>query len=172
MYTRLGNLLKEREVINVAKKKEILLTSEGFLELEAELNVLKTVDRPTIIEAIKDARAQGDLSENADYAAARNRQSEVEGRITDLEYMLDNAKIIEKKATNKVDMGSVVTITYMEDNEEEEYTIVGSMEADPFENKISNESPIGKSIMQKKVGDIISVESPTGNYQIKIVKIA
>ena len=156
----------------MVKKKEILLTSEGFLELEAELSVLKTVERPTIIEAIKDARAQGDLSENADYAAARDRQAEVESRIADLEYMLENAKIIEKKDTNKVDMGSVVTIAYMEDNEEEEYKIVGSMEADPFENKISNESPIGMSIMQKKVGDIISVESPTGSYQIKIVKIA
>jgi len=156
----------------MAKKKEILLTSEGFLELEAELNELKTVERPTIIEAIKDARAQGDLSENADYAAARDRQAEVEGRIADLEYMLENAKIIEKKDTNAVDMGSIVTIVYMEDNEEEEYTIVGSMEADPFENKISNESPIGMAIMHKKVGDIISVESPTGSYQIKIVKIA
>lgn len=156
----------------MAAKKEILLTSEGFLELETELNQLKTVERPTIIEAIKDARAQGDLSENADYAAARDKQAEVESRIADLEYMLENAKIIEKKKTNAVDMGSTVTIAYMEDNEEEEYKIVGSMEADPFANKISNESPIGMSIMGKKVGDIISVESPTGSYQIKVVKIA
>ena len=156
----------------MARNKEILLTSEGFLELEAELNELKTVERPSIIEAIKDARAQGDLSENADYAAARDRQAEVEGRIADLEYMLDNAKIIERKNADVVDMGAVVTISYMEDDEEEEYTIVGSMEADPFENKISNESPIGQAIMAKKVNDVISVVSPTGSYQIKIVKIA
>ena len=153
-------------------RKEILLTSEGFLEIEAELNKLKTVERPTIIEAIKDARAQGDLSENADYSAARDRQAEIESRITDLEYMIENAKIIEKSCNSAVNMGSIVTIVYMEDNEEEKYKIVGSMEADPFENKISNESPIGKAIMNKKVDDIISVESPTGNYQIKIVNIA
>lgn len=153
-------------------KKEILLTSEGFLELETELNILKTERRPAIIEAIKDARAQGDLSENADYDAARTEQAEVESKIAELEYMLDNAKIIEKRKTNTVDLGSNVLIEYVDDNEQEEYTIVGSMEADPFENKISNESPIGKSIIGKKVDDTISVESPTGSYQIKIVKIS
>jgi len=153
-------------------KKEILLTSEGFLELENELNQLKTVDRPAIIEAIKEARSQGDLSENADYAAARDKQAEVESRINNLEYMLENAKIIEKKKSSTINMGSTVTISYIEDNEEEVYKIVGSMEADPFNNKISNESPIGNAIMGKKVGDTISVESPTGNYEIKIVKIA
>ncbi len=153
-------------------KKEILLTSEGFLELETELNILKTERRPAIIEAIKDARAQGDLSENADYDAARTEQAEVESKIAELEYMLDNAKIIEKRKTNTVDLGSNVLIEYVDDNEQEEYTIVGSMEADPFENKISNESPIGKSIIGKKVDDTLSVESPTGSYQIKIVKIS
>ncbi|MDD4705835.1 MAG: transcription elongation factor GreA [Bacilli bacterium] len=153
-------------------RKEIHLTSEGFLELETELNILKTERRPQIIEAIKEARAQGDLSENADYDAARNEQAEVESRITELEYMLSNAKIIEKKETNGVvDLGSTVIIEYVEDKETEEYQIVGSMEADPFENKISNESPIGKAIINKKVGDIISVESPTGSYNIKIIKI-
>lgn len=153
-------------------KKEFLLTTEGFLELETELNCLKTERRPLIIEAIKDARAQGDLSENADYDAARTEQAEVESRIAELEYMLGNAKIIEKKATDKVDMGSHIVIEYMDDNSTEEYQIVGSMEADPFENKVSNESPIGKAVFNKKVGDTISVESPTGAYQIKIVKIA
>jgi len=103
-------------------KKEILLTSKGFLELEEELNELKTVERPQIIEAIKDARAQGDLSENADYAAARDRQAEVEGRIAELEYMLENAKIIEqKKKSSTVDLGSSVTIEYVQDKEKEEY---------------------------------------------------
>ena len=154
------------------QKNEILLTSEGFLELETELNNLKTVERPRIIEAIKEARAQGDLSENADYDAARDEQAKIEARITELEYKLENAKIIEKASGDVVAVGTTVTVKYVEDDDEEEYSIVGSMEADPFENKISNESPIGKAIMNRRVGDIISVESPTGSYDIKIVKIA
>ena len=131
-------------------KKDILLTSEGFLELEEELNNLKNVRRPRVIEAIKDARAQGDLSENADYDAARNEQAEVEGRIKQIEFMLANAQIIEKSSNHTVDLGSTVTISYVDDDEEEVYSIVGRMEADPFENKISNESPIGKAIIGKK----------------------
>lgn len=153
-------------------KKDILLTSEGFLELEEELNELKNVRRPRVIEAIKDARAQGDLSENADYDAARTEQAEVEGRIKELEFMLANATIIEKKDSHLIDVGSTVTISYVEDDEEEVYHIVGRMEADPFENKISNESPIGKAILGKKEGDMVEIASPTGSYQIKIVKIA
>ncbi len=154
------------------QKKEFLLTSEGFLELETELNKLKNNERPRIIEAIKEARAQGDLSENADYDAARDEQAKIEARIQELEYMLEHAKIIEKKSGDIVSVGTTVTVKYVDDDEEEIYSIVGSMEADPFENKISNESPIGKAIMNKKVGDLISVESPNGSYEIKIVKIA
>lgn len=154
------------------QKREFLLTSEGFLELETELNNLKNEDRPRIIEAIKEARAQGDLSENADYDAARDEQAKIEARIQELEYMLEHAKIIEKASGDKVEVGTTVTVNYVDDDEEEIYSIVGSMEADPFENKISNESPIGKAIMHKKVGDVISVESPNGSYDIKIVKIA
>lgn len=153
-------------------KKEFLLTSEGFLDLETELNNLKNNDRPRIIEAIKEARAQGDLSENADYDAARDEQAKIEARIQELEYMLEHAKIIEKKSGDIVSVGTTVTVKYVDDDEEEVYSIVGSMEADPFENKISNESPIGKAIMNKKVGDTISVESPNGAYDIKIVGIA
>jgi len=154
------------------QKREFLLTSEGFLELETELNKLKSEDRPRIIEAIKEARAQGDLSENADYDAAREEQAKIEARIQELEYMLEHAKIIEKVSGDKVMVGTTVTVQYVDDDEEEEYSIVGSMEADPFENKISNESPIGKAIMDRRVGDVISVESPNGSYDIKIVKIA
>ena len=152
--------------------KERLLTSEGFLELETELNNLKTVERPRIIEAIKEARAQGDLSENAEYDAARTEQAIVESRIKDLEAMLERAVVITKVDTDVVSIGTKVTLEYVEDEDTEEYSIVGSMEADPFENKISNESPIGKAIMDRRVGDIISVESPNGSYEIKIVKIA
>ena len=154
------------------QKKEFLLTSEGYLDLKTELNTLKSEDRPRIIEAIKEARAQGDLSENADYDAARDEQAKIEARIQELEYMLEHAKIIEKSSGDKVSVGTTVTVKYVDDDEEEVYSIVGSMEADPFENKISNESPIGKAIMDKKVGDTISVESPNGAYDIKIVKIA
>ena len=154
------------------QKREFLLTSEGFLELETELNKLKSEDRPRIIEAIKEARAQGDLSENADYDAARDEQAKIEARIQELEYMLEHAKIIEKVSGDKVAVGTTVTVQYVDDDEKEEYSIVGSMEADPFENKISNESPIGKAIMDRRVGDVISVESPNGSYDIKIVKIA
>ena len=153
-------------------KKDILLTSDGFLELEEELNELKNVRRPKVIEAIKDARSQGDLSENADYDAARNEQAEVEGRIKELEFMLANATIIEKKNSHTVDVGSTVTIKYVDDDEEEVYHIVGRMEADPFENKISNESPIGKAIINKSEGDTVEISSPTGSYQIKIVSVA
>ncbi len=152
-------------------KKEFLLTSEGFLDLETELNELKNVRRPKVIEAIKDARSQGDLSENADYDAARAEQAEVEGRIKELEYMLENAKIIQKESGHVVGLGSTVTISYVDDDDTEVYSIVGSMEADPFENKISNESPLGKAIIGKQQGEEIEVASPTGSYKIKIEKV-
>ena len=152
-------------------KKDILLTSDGFLELEEELNELKNVRRPKVIEAIKDARSQGDLSENADYDAARNEQAEVEGRIKELEFMLANATIIEKKNSHIVDVGSTVTIKYVDDDEEDEYKIVGSQEADPFESRISNESPIAKALFDHKVGDVVTVESPNGSYEIEIIEI-
>lgn len=157
----------------MSQKEECLLTSEGFLNLEEELNELKMVKRPQIIEAIKDARAQGDLSENADYDAARNDQAVLEARIKELEYMIDHAKIIEEtKKPGKVGLGSTIKISYIDDDEEEEYKIVGSLEANPFENKISNESPIGKAVLNKKIGDIISVESPNGSYDIKILEVS
>ncbi len=153
------------------KKEECLLTAEGFLKIEEELNELKTVKRPQIIEAIKDARAQGDLSENADYDAARSDQAECEARIKQLEYMIDHAKIIEGAEAGVVGVGSTVTISYVDDDEEEEYKIVGSLEANPFENRISNESPIGAAVIGKKVGDTVSVTSPQGSFDIKILAI-
>lgn len=152
-------------------KGECLVTSQGFLKLEEELNELKMVKRPQVIEAIKDARAQGDLSENADYDAARNDQAELEARIKELEYMIEHATIIEENADGKVGIGSTVVVSYVDDDDEEEYKIVGSLEANPFENRISNESPIGKAVLNKKVGDIVSVESPNGSYEVKILEI-
>lgn len=154
------------------KKEEFLLTSEGFLKLEEELNELKMVKRPQIIQAIKDAREQGDLSENADYDAARSDQSDLEARIKKLEYMIEHAKIIETDSDEgTVSVGSTIKISYIEDDEVEEYQIVGLLEANPFENRISNESPIGKAVLSHKVGDVVSVESPNGSYDVKILAI-
>lgn len=155
----------------MTKKDEFLLTADGYLALEEELNELKTVKRPQVIEAIKDARAQGDLSENADYDAARNDQATLEARIKELEHMLDHATIIKGGSKGVVGLGSTIKISYIDDDEEEEYKIVGSTEANPFENRISNESPIGKAVLNKKAGDVVSVESPSGSYDVKILSV-
>ncbi len=151
---------------------KIYLTNEGFLEIEEELNHLKEVKRPEVIKALKDARALGDLSENADYDAARNEQAQVEGRIKELEILLEKAELIEKRDTDKVSLGATVKIKYDDDDDDvEEYRIVGSKEADPSNNKISNESPLAKGIMGAKVGDKCTVESPNGNYQVEVLEI-
>ena len=152
--------------------KEIYLTSEGFLKLEEELDELKKVKRPEIINAIKEARALGDLSENAEYSSARDNQAKIEARIKEIEYTLEHATIIENSNDGKVRVGSVVTIKYDGDDDEEEYTIVGTNEADPFENKISNESPIAQAILGKKENDKVTVDSPNGSFDIEIIKVA
>ena len=154
--------------------EKVYLTDEGFLELETELNELKNVKRPAVIKALKEARALGDLSENADYDAARSEQAQVEGRIQELEKIMENAAIIEKGSTDSVSLGITVRVKYIDDDDDdeiEEYRIVGSKEADPSNNKISNESPLARAIMNAKVGDICSVESPNGTYDVEIVEI-
>jgi transcription elongation factor GreA len=154
------------------KHKEVYLTQKGLDKVKEELNHLKTISRPEVIRAIKEARALGDLSENADYHAAREEQAILEARIQDLEVMVENAVIIsEESKSNEVKIGATVTIKYIEDNEEEEYKIVGSKEADPFANRISNESPIATAITGHKKGDVVTVESPNGKYKIEIVDI-
>ena len=151
---------------------KVYLTNEGFLEIEEELNHLKEVKRPEVIKALKDARALGDLSENADYDAARNEQAQVEGRIKELEILLEKAELIENKNTDEVGLGTTVTIKYVDDDDDvEEYRIVGSKEADPSNNKISNESPLAKAVMGHKVGNTCTVESPNGNYNVQIMEI-
>ncbi len=154
-------------------ENKVYLTNEGFLEIEEELNELKNVRRPAVIKALKEARALGDLSENADYDAARNEQAQVEGRIQELEKIMENAHIIEKNSNGKVGLGSVVVVKYLDDDDDEteEYQIVGSKEADPSSNKISNESPLAIAIMNAKVGDVKAVESPNGQYDVKIVEV-
>lgn len=158
--------------LKMTDKKTIYLTKEGYEEIKEELNYLINVRRPENINAIKEARALGDLSENADYDAARNEQAELESRIKKLEAIIDNVTIIEEVSKDKVGVGNTVTIAYVDDEEDtDQYKIVGSQEADPFESKISNESPIAKALMGHKVGDVVSVESPNGNYEIKVVEI-
>ena len=152
------------------KENTFVMTAEGYLASEQELNELKNVRRLEIIQALKEARAQGDLSENADYDAARNEQAIVEAKIQELEYKLEHAEIIDKKGKNTVSLGSTVTISY-EDGAKDTYSIVGAMEADPFDNKISNESPLGISLLKHKVGDKVFVESPNGGYNIVIEEI-
>ena len=155
----------------MSEQKELYLTQEGLDEIKKELEELIMVKRPEVITALKDARAQGDLSENAEYDAARTEQAIVESRIKELEAMLERAVIITNVNTDVVSIGTKVTLEYVEEEEEEEYSIVGSSEADPFSNKISNESPIAKAIMGLKVGSVVSVESPNGKYDVKILAI-
>ncbi|MDD3341243.1 MAG: transcription elongation factor GreA [Bacilli bacterium] len=156
----------------MSNTKEVYITKQGLEELEKELNYLKLERRPDVINALKEARALGDLSENAEYDSARADQAEVEGRIAELEAMLDHAVVISEVSTDKVSIGNTVTLKYVEDGDTEEYSIVGIKEADPFSNKISNESPIAKAIMGFSVGKVVSVESPNGKYDVEIVHIA
>ena len=155
------------------KNENIMLTADGYLALEQELNTLKTEKRPEVIKALKEARALGDLSENSDYDAARNEQAQLESRIKELEFKLEHCTIADAgtDSDGSVRVGSSVTITY-DDGDTEEYKIVGSLEADPFENKISNESPIGKAIIGHKKGEVVEVASPNGNFTVTITDIA
>lgn len=156
----------------MSEKKTIYLTKEGLDELKKELDELINVKRPANIISIKEARALGDLSENADYDAARNEQAYLEGRIKKLEIMIENGVVIEETSKDKVSLGSTVAIRYVDDEADvDEYKIVGSQEADPFASKISNESPIAKALLNRKVGDVVTVESPNGTYDVEITEI-
>lgn len=168
-------LIKHNKIIEVnnkmGNKNTVYLTQQGLDSLKQELDNLINVRRPENVKAIKEARSLGDLSENAEYDAARNEQAEIEGRIKQIEKMLENVSIISDAGTDKVNIGNTVSIKYVDDDEEDEYKIVGSQEADPFESKISNESPIAQALFNHKVGDLVTVESPNGNYQVEIIDI-
>ena len=154
------------------KKKEIILTSEGYLELENELHYLKTEKRKEVTQTLKEARALGDLSENSEYEQAREDQANLEKRIIEVEYALEHATVIDNaESDGTVGIGCQVKLKYEDDDDTESYKIVGSQEADPFNNKISNESPIAAAIMGKKVGDTVEVSSPDGVYSVQIVAI-
>lgn len=152
--------------------KKVLLTYEGIKQLEAELENLKTFRRNDVAEKLKEARAQGDLSENAEYDAAKEEQAEIEVRIVELEKMLKNAVVIEnEEAVEVVKPGYKVTVYDETFDEEVEYLIVGSTEADPINGKISNESPVGMALLNHRIGDEVEVETSEGVDKYKILGI-
>ncbi|MBQ2696045.1 MAG: transcription elongation factor GreA [Clostridia bacterium] len=155
-------------------EKTVFLTYEGLKERERELEYLKTEKRKEISEKIKVALGFGDLSENAEYDEAKNEQAEVELKIVKLEKMLKNAKIIDDEdiSTDVVSMGIKVKVLDIDMEEEDEYYLVGSEEANPMENKISDESPVGRALLGAKVGDVVTVEAPNGSFEMKILEIS
>ena len=150
--------------------EEVVLTREGLKKLKEELNYLKTVKRKEIAQQIKDAKEYGDISENAEYDDAKNEQAFVEGRIVDFEQVIKNAKIVERTANcDRVTLGcSVVVAT---DGEQKKYTIVGPQETDPASGKISHESPLGRALIDKVVGEVVDLELPQGSLQYRVVSI-
>ena len=149
---------------------KILLTKEAIKELKEELKTLIEVKRPEVIQEIVDARAQGDLSENAEYEAAREKQGLIEDRIAEIEKTLENAQEIKTSKKDIISIGSVVTIKNKFSNQKETYSIVSTYESDPFENKISNKSPLALSLIGKSKSDFVIVEAPT-KYEIEILDI-
>lgn len=159
----------------MVSEKQVILTYEGLKKLEDELENLKTVRRKEVAEKIKVALSFGDLSENSEYDEAKNEQAQVEVRIAQLENMLKNVKIIDEDdiVTDVVSLGSKVTVLDVEFNEEVEYTIVGSTEADPMKSKISDESPVGNALLGAKVGEVVTATVPSGStLEFKILKIS
>lgn len=153
-------------------EKQVMLTVEGLKKLEEKLDHLKTVRRGAVAERIKQAIEFGDISENSEYEDAKNEQAFIEGEIMTLEKMLRNSQIIEDGADNEtVHLGCTVIIKDIEFNEDLQYTIVGSAEADPTEFKISNESPVGEAILGQRVGSVVEVHVPAGVLEYKILEI-
>ena len=157
----------------MSQAKKFIMTYEGVKKLEEELEYLKTVKRKEITEKIKVALGYGDLSENSEYDEAKNDQAFTEGRIIQLENMLKNAVVVDESEIpkDKVSVGSIVKAMDYEFDEEVEYTIVGSAEADPMNFKISNESPVGSALLGKKVGDVVEVAVPSGVSKFEVLEI-
>ena len=153
--------------------KKNILTYEGLKKLEDELQDLKVVKRKEVADKIKEAREQGDLSENAEYDAAKDEQRDIEARIEEIEKILKNAEVVVEDDVNldQINIGCNVRIYDMEFEEELEYKIVGSTEANSLKGKISNESPVGKALMGKKVGDLVTVETQAGEISYKVLEI-
>ncbi len=155
-------------------EKDVLLTPEGLVRLENELDNLKSVMRKEVAERIKQALAFGDISENSEYDQAKNEQAKLEERILKLENILRNAKVIDEDeiTTDTVSVGSKVVVLDIEFEEEMAYTIVGSAEADPYNGKISNESPVGRALIGNKSGDVVDVHVPDGIIKYEILNIS
>ena len=155
------------------EEKKNILTYEGLKKLEDELQDLKVVRRKEIAEKIKEAREQGDLSENAEYDAAKDEQRDIEARIEQIEKILKNAEVVleEEIDLDKINIGCNVRVLDLEYNEEEEYKLVGSSEASSLQNKISNESPIGRALIGARIGDVVTVEAPAGEIKNKVLSI-
>lgn len=153
--------------------KEVILTAEGLAKLKEELEYLKVTKRKEIAEKIQEARSFGDLSENSEYDAAKEAQASMEQRVVEIENLINNAKVVSASDSPKdvVSICSTVKVFDCEFEEEVEYTIVGITEADPLNNKISDESPIGKGLIGKKVGETVDVETPAGTIAFKILEI-
>lgn len=155
----------------MSENKEVILTKGGLKKIEDELEELKSVRRREVAQRIKQAIEFGDISENSEYEDAKNEQAFIEGRIITLEKMLRNVKIIGDTNTDEVSIGSTVKLKDIETGDEIQYTIVGSMEAEPDENKISNESPVGKAILGHKKGDVVEITVPAGVFKYQILDI-
>jgi transcription elongation factor GreA len=152
-------------------KSRYELTREGYERFQEELDHLKTVKRKQNIEALQEARSQGDLSENAEYDAAREEQAQIEARINELENILKNFKLIEEDTTSSISIGKEVIFMELPNGPEEHYYIVGSEEADPFSGKISINSPIAQALIGKEVGDEATVTTPAGMIKVRILKV-
>lgn len=158
----------------MANVKQFKLTEEGLKQREEELEYLKSVKRKDIADKIKVALSFGDLSENSEYDEAKNEQAQVESRILELETILKNVVIIDESeiSTDAIKIGVKVKLLDIDLNEEEEYQIVGSTEANPFKGSISDESPVGKAMLGKKIGDVVDIEAPGGMIRYKVLDIA
>ena len=157
----------------MAEEKTFPMTLEGKKKLEDELEEYRLKRRPEVIKRIKIARSYGDLSENSEYESAKDKQAMVESRIAQIENMLQYAEIIDNEDVDKdeVSMGRTITIQELPDEEPEEYQIVGESESDPFNGKISNESPMAKGLLGHKVGEVVDVDVPNGTIKLKIIKV-
>lgn len=155
----------------MAEVQRTLVTKEGLEKMKKELDELRSTKRAEIAQRLKAAIAMGDLSENSEYDEAKNAQAFLEGRILQLEQQIRTAQVIEKAAKGRVDVGSTVLIEDMEEHLQEKVTIVGSTESNPFEGRISNESPMGRALMGAKAGDIVEAEAPNGVLKYKVISI-
>ena len=173
MFNKILNIVKFEGEKDLSQTKKFIMTYEGVKKLEEELEYLKTVKRKEITEKIKVALGYGDLSENSEYDEAKNDQAFTEGRIIQLENMLKNAVVVDESEIpkDKVSVGSIVKVMDYDFDEEVEYSIVGSAEADPMNFKISNESPVGSALLGKKVGDVVEVAVPNGVSKFEVLEI-